>query len=88
MIHIYQKLEVWDTVIQQLFSTSVPSPLPMMEYEVAGVILKPDGHKEGDADPPVALWGLWFYRSFKVDRVMVHPLAAELEIPLGYLLEV
>ena len=45
MIHIYQKLEVWDTVIQQVLSTSVPSPLPMMEDEVTGAILKADVQK-------------------------------------------
>ena len=39
------KLEVQDTVIKQVLSNSVPLPLPMMEDEVAGAILKSDGQK-------------------------------------------
>ena len=42
---IYLKVEVQDTVIQQVFSTSVPSTLPMMDEDVAGAILKADGKK-------------------------------------------
>ena len=45
MSHIYLKVEVQDVVIQQVFSTSVPLNLPMMEDEVAGEILKAGGHK-------------------------------------------
>ena len=51
------KLKVQDTVIQQVLSTSVPLPLPMMEDEVVGAILKAGVQKEDDAAPPVALWG-------------------------------
>ena len=61
-----------DTVIQQVLSTSVPLPLPMMEDEVAGAILKPDGQKEDDVPPPVALWVSWFYRSWKSYSDMMH----------------
>ena len=57
------KVEVQDTVTQQVFSNLVPSPLPIMEDEVAGAILKADGQKEDDASPPVSLWDSWFYRS-------------------------
>ena len=68
-------VEVHDTVIQQVLSTSVPLPLPIMEDEVDGEILKDDGQKEDDAAPLVALWDSWFYRSCKADRAMMHPLA-------------
>ena len=44
----------------------------MMEYEVVGEILKAGVQKEDDADPPVALWDSWFYRSWKADRVMIY----------------
>ena len=54
---IYMKLKVQDTVIQQVLSTSVPLPLPMMEDEVVGAILKAGVQKEDDVAPPVALWG-------------------------------
>ena len=64
-----------DTVIQQVLSTSVPLPLPMMEYEVVGEILKDDVQKEDDGDHPFDLWDSWFYRSWKSDRAMMHPLA-------------
>ena len=60
---IDMKLEVQDTVIQQLLSTSVPLTLPMMEDEVDGEILKADGQREDDAAPPVALWDSCFYIS-------------------------
>ena len=44
-------VEVHDTVIQQVLSTSVPLPLPIMEDEVDGEILKSDSQKEDyDAD--------------------------------------
>ena len=72
---IYLKLKVQGTLIQQVLSTSVPLPLPMMEDEVVGAILKTDVQKEDDADPPVALWGSWFYRSRKEDMDTIHPLA-------------
>ena len=69
------KVKVQDTVIQQVLSTSVPLPLPMMEDEVVGEILKVDVQKEDDAAPPFVLWYSWFYRSWKVDKDMIHPLA-------------
>ena len=69
---IYLKFKVQDTVIQQVFSTSVPLPLPMMEDEAVGAILKADVQKKDDADPPVALWDSWFYRSWKEYRAMVN----------------
>ena len=74
MSRIYMTVEVQDTVIQQVLSISVPSPLPMMEDEAKGDILKSDGQKENDADPTVALWDSWFYRSFKAYRAMLYPL--------------
>ena len=45
MPHIYQKVEIRDTVIQQVFSISVPKPLTIMEDDVVGAILKYDGMK-------------------------------------------
>ena len=39
MSRIYLKEEVQDTVIQEVLSTSVTSPLHMMEDEVTGEIL-------------------------------------------------
>ena len=36
------RVKVQDTVIQQVLSTSVPFPLPMMEDEVVGELLKAD----------------------------------------------
>ena len=75
MPRIDMKVEVQDTVIQQVLSTSVSLPLPMMEDEVAGAILKSDGQKEDDMAPPVALWDSWFYISCKSDRAMMHILA-------------
>ena len=72
---IDQKVDILDTVIQQVFSTSVPLPLPMMEDDVAGSILKSGGQKEYDEDPPLALWYSWFYSSWKSNRSMVHSLA-------------
>ena len=71
---IYQEVEVRDTVIQNVLSNSVPPPLHMMEDDVSGSILKSDVQKEEDAAPPVALWGSWFYSSWKSDMDMVHPL--------------
>ena len=53
---IDKKVEVLDTVLKQLFSTSVPSPLPIMEDEAARAILKAVGQKEDDASPSFALW--------------------------------
>ena len=75
MPRIDLKLEVQDTVIQQVLSTSVPLTLPMMEDEVAGEILKANGKKEDDTPPPVALWDSWFYRNCKSDRAKLHLLA-------------
>ena len=49
------KVKVQETVIQQVLSTSVPLPLPRMEDEVVGEILKADVQKEDDAAPPVDL---------------------------------
>ena len=72
---IYMKVKVQDKVIQQVLSTSVTLPLPMMEDEVIGAILKADVQKEYDAAPPIALWGSWFYRSWRSDRTMMHLLA-------------
>ena len=40
---INQDMEVRDTVIQQVLSTSFPPPLHMMEDNVAGAILKAYG---------------------------------------------
>ena len=48
-------MEVHNTVIQKLFSTSVTLTLPMTEYEVTVAILKADGHKEDDVAPTFAL---------------------------------
>ena len=72
---IDQKVEVQDTVIKQVLLASVPSPLPMMEDDVAGAILKADGQKEYDAAPPFDLWYSWFYISWKADRAMANTLA-------------
>ena len=52
---IYMKVKVQDIVIQQVFSTSVTIPLPMMKDEVVGAIVKANVQKEDNADPPVAL---------------------------------
>ena len=77
------KVKVKYTVIQQVLSTSVLLPSPMMEDEVVGSILKIDVHKEDDVDPPVALWDSWFYRSWKNDRAMIQPLAENRQQLLG-----
>ena len=69
------KAKVQDTVIQQVLSTSVPLPLPMMEEELVEEILKADVQKEDDTAPPVAPWDSWLYRNWKADRAMMHPLA-------------
>ena len=53
---IDMKVKMQDTVIQQVLSTSVPLPLPMMEDEVVGTILKADTQKEDYAYPPIYLW--------------------------------
>ena len=45
IIGIDQKVDIWDTVIQKVLSTSVPPPLPMIEDDVSGAILKADGQK-------------------------------------------
>ena len=55
MPRIDMKVEVRDTVIQQVLLISVPSPLLMMEDEVAGAILKANGQKEENTAPPDAL---------------------------------
>ena len=88
MSRIDMKVEVQDTVIQQVFSTSVPLPILMMEDEVAGVVLKADGQKEDDTAPTVALWDSWFYRSWKAYRDMMHPLAENWQHLLGIFSEV
>ena len=75
MLCIYLKVKVQYTVIQQLFSTSVPLPLPMIDYDVFEEILKFDVQKEDDAVPTVTLWDSWFYISWKSDRDMIHPIA-------------
>ena len=80
---IYLKVKVQDTVIQQVFSTSVPLPLPMMEDEVVGEILNANVQKEDDAPPPVTLWDSWFYRSWKADKDMIHPLEENWQHFLG-----
>ena len=54
MPRIDQEVDIRDTFIQQVFSTSVPQSLPMMEDDVVGDILKSDGQKEDDAAPPFA----------------------------------
>ena len=77
------KVEVQDTVIQQVLSTSVTSPLPMMEDELAGQILKVDAQKEYDAAPLITLWDSWFYRIWKADRDMVNTLAENWQHLLG-----
>ena len=43
MSRIDQEVDIWDTVIQKVLSTSVLPPLPMMEDNVTGEILKADG---------------------------------------------
>ena len=58
---IYLKVKVQDTVIQQVLSTSLILPLPMMEDAVVGAIVKANVQKEDDAAPPVYLWCSWFY---------------------------
>ena len=63
MTRIDLKVEVKNTVIQQVLLTSLPLPLPMMEDEVDGAVLKADGKKEDYVAPPFALWDSWFYRS-------------------------
>ena len=70
-------------MIQQVLSTSVPLPLPVMEDEVVGAILKADVQKENHAAPPVALWDSWFYKSCKADRAMINPLAENWQHLLG-----
>ena len=50
---------------------------------MAGAILKADGQKEDDADPMVALWDSWLYRSWKSDRDMMHPLEENWQHLLG-----
>ena len=83
MPHRDLKVELQDTVIQQVLSTSVPSPLTMMEDEVSGAILKADVKKEDDAATPDALWDSWTYISWKSDRAMVHQLAENCQHLLG-----
>ena len=80
---IYLKVKVQDTVIWQALSTSVPLPLPMMEDDVVGAILKANFQKEYDVAPPVAMWDSWFYRRWKENRSMMHPLAENWQHLLG-----
>ena len=61
-------MEVRDTAIQQVVTTSVLPPLPMMEDYVKGAIVKTDGQREYDVDPPLVLWDSSFYRGWKVDK--------------------
>ena len=42
---------------------------------MVGASLKADAQKEYYADLPVALWDSWFYRSWKLDRALMHLLA-------------
>ena len=83
MPHIYLKVDGQDKVIKKLLSSSVPLTLPMMEGEVDKVILKAHGQNEDDAAPPVAFWGSWLYRSLKVDRAIMNPLAENWQHLLG-----
>ena len=83
MPYIYLKVKMKDTLIQNVLLTSMSLPLPMMEDKVVGAILKADAHKEDDAAPPVALWDSWFYRNWKADRAMIHPLAENWQHLLG-----
>ena len=83
MTCIYLKVEVQDTVIEQVLTTSVTLPLPMMEDVVVGAILKSDVQKEDDAAPPIASWGSWLYRICKADRAMIQPLAENWQHLLG-----
>ena len=57
--------------------------LTMMEDDTSGLILKTYCKKEDDADPPVSLWDSWFYRSWKADMAMVHPLSENWQHLLG-----
>ena len=43
-------------MIQQVLSTSVPQPLPMMEDDLEGAILKDNDQELDNATPPVSLW--------------------------------
>ena len=70
-------------MIQQVLSTSVTLPIPMMENEVIGAILKANVQKENYAAPNVALWYSWFYISWKVYRAMIHPLEENWQHLLG-----
>ena len=74
MPRIDQELDIWDTVIQQVLSTSVTPSLTMTEDDMEGSILKSDGQKEDDAAPLISLWYSWFYRSWKANRAMVQSL--------------
>ena len=56
MPRIDQDVEVRDTAIQKVLSTSVTPPLTTMEDDAAGTIVKSDVQKEDDAAPQVALW--------------------------------
>ena len=56
MPRIDQEVDIQDTLIQQVLSTSVPLPLPMMEDDVVGEILKFEGQKKYDLAPPFTLW--------------------------------
>ena len=77
------KVKVQDTVIQQVLSTSVTLPLPIMEDVVFVAILKANIQKEDYTDPNVALWDSRFYRIWKTDRAMMHPLAGNWQHLLG-----
>ena len=69
---IYMKVNVQDTVIQQVFSTYVPLSLPMMEDEVVRENLRADVCKEDRVAPPVDLWDSGLYRSWKAFRAIMH----------------
>ena len=65
MPRIDLKVEVQDTVIQQVLSTSISLPLPMIEDEVSGETLRPDVQEGDDASLQLAHWDSWLFRSWK-----------------------
>ena len=50
---------------------------------MVGEILKSDVQKEDDAAPPFSLWDSCFYKSWKADRAMIHPLEENWQHLLG-----
>ena len=54
-----------------------------MEDEVDGAILKTDYQNEDYAAPLVDLRNSWLYKSWKIDRAMMHPLAENWKHLLG-----